>query len=215
METLIQLVPPLLKGAWVTIQISLFSVFLGFILSFVFGLARLSNLKAIRFMAACYVEVIRGTSLLVQLFWVYFALPLLGVELSAMAAGVLALGMNMGAYGAEIVRSAILAIPKGQTEATIALNMTPLQRMRLVILPQAFVRMLPPFGNLMVELIKGTALVSLITLSDLTFQGMLLRTTTMQTTEIFTFLLLIYFIITYPCTWGMRWLEQKMSVGRL
>lgn len=212
---LIQLIPPLLKGAWVTIQISIFSILLGFVLSFVFGLARLSNLKVIRIIAACYVEVIRGTSLLVQLFWVYFALPLLGVELSAMAAGVLALGLNMGAYGAEIVRSAIVAIPKGQTEATIALNMTRLQRMRLVILPQAFVRMLPPFGNLMVELIKGTALVSLITLSDLTFQGMLLRTTTMQTTEIFTFLLLIYFIITYPCTWGLRWLERKLSVGRL
>nr|WP_240675804.1 ectoine/hydroxyectoine ABC transporter permease subunit EhuC [Ammoniphilus sp. CFH 90114] len=214
METLVQLVPPLLKGAWVTVQISFFSIILAFVLSFTFGLARLSRFKVIRLFASFYVEVIRGTSLLVQLFWIYFALPLLGIELSAMMAGVIALGMNAGAYGAEIVRSAIIAVPKGQTEATIALNMTPMQRMRLVVLPQACVRMLPPFTNLIVELIKGTALVSLITLSDLTFQGMLLRTTTMQTMEIFTLLLLIYFLLTYPCTWGMRWLERKLSVGR-
>lgn len=214
LDTYIQLIPPLLKGAWITLEISFFSVILAFVLSFLFGLARLSNWKVIRGLASLYIEVIRGTSLLIQLFWIYFALPLLGLELSAMAAGIIAIGMNSGAYGAEIVRSTILAIPKGQMEAAIALNMTPVQRMRLVILPQAFLRMIPPFGNLIVELIKGTALVSLITLSDLTFQGMLLRTTTMQTTQIFTLLLLMYFIIIYPCTWGMRWLEQKWSVGR-
>lgn len=209
-----QLLPPLLKGAGVTIQISFFSIILAFFLSFTFGLARLSKWRMLRGVAAVYVEVIRGTSLLVQLFWIFFALPFLGIKLPAMLAGIIALGMNSGAYGAEIVRSTILAIPKGQTEASIALNMTPMQRMRLVILPQAFVRMLPPFGNLIVELIKGTALVSLITLSDLTFQGMLLRTTTMQTAEIFALLLIIYFFIAYPCTRGMRWLERKLSVGR-
>lgn len=209
------LLPPLLRGAWITVQISLFSALLAFVLSFLLGFARLSEIRIIRLIAACYVEVVRGTSLLVQLFWVYFVLPFFGFELSAMSAGIITLGMNYGAYGAEVVRSAILAIPRGQLEATIALNMIPLQRMRLVILPQAFLRMLPPFGNLIVELIKGTALVSLITLSDLTFQGMVLRTTTMQTTEIFTLLLILYFIMIYPCTLGMRWLERRMSIGRL
>jgi polar amino acid transport system permease protein len=129
-------------------------------------------------------------------------------------AGVLALGLNAGAYGSEVVRSAILAVDTGQTEAGIALNFTPWQRMLRIILPQAFVMMLPAFGNLQIELLKGTALVSLITLSDLTYQAMILNASTLKTTEIFSLLLIMYFLIAWPLTRGVRWLEQRLSVGR-
>lgn len=102
-----------------------------------------------------YVEIFRGTSLLIQLFWIYFALPMvLDIRMSAMTAAILALGLNYGAYGSEVVRSSILAIPKGQIEASIALNMTPFQRMRRIIFPQAWTMMLPGFGNLQIELLK-------------------------------------------------------------
>lgn len=203
-----------MRGTQVTIQITFLAAMLGIILAFAAGLGRLSRLGLLRSFIAVYVEVFRGTSLLVQLFWLFFALPFLGLELTPMAAGVLALGLNFGAYGSEIVRSSVLAVPRGQTEAAIALNMTLVQRMVHIILPQAVVMMLPPFGNLMIELLKGTSLVSLITLADLTFQAVLLNTSTMRTTEIFSLLLVIYFALAYPITLGIRWLERMASEGR-
>jgi polar amino acid transport system permease protein len=215
MTSILNLLPPLLRGAEVTIEITLLSAVLALVLAFLAGFGRLSKHAPVRWITGVYVEIFRGTSLLVQLFWLYFALPILGIQLEPMLAGILALSLNYGAYGAEVVRSAILSVPAGQTEATIALNMSSLQRMRLVILPQAFLIMLPTFGNNLIELLKGTALVSLVTLSDLTFQGMALRTTTLQSTTIFSLLLIIYFLIAYPLTLGMRWLERKVSAGRV
>lgn len=215
MYSIPDLAKPLLSGASVTLQVMIYSAVLAAILAFLFGFMKLSNIKFLKIISSIYIELFRGTSLLVQLFWLYFALPMFGIQLSAMAAGVLALALNYGAYGAEVVRGSILAVPKGQTEATIALNMEPAQRMRLVILPQAIMLMIPSFGNLLIELLKGTALVSLVTLSDLTFQAMSLRTTTMQTTEIFTLLLLFYFIIAYPITLGVRWFEKRLSARRM
>jgi len=214
MASFLDFLPPLLKGANVTVQITLLAAVLGFVTSFAVGLARLSRYSPVRFFSGLYVEVIRGTSLLVQLFWMVFVLPLFGLKLPLLTAGVLALGLNCGAYGSEIVRGSILAVPKGQTEAAIALNLSPWQRMRLVIIPQAFRLMLPPFGNLFIELVKGTALVSLIALHDLTFQAMSLRNSTLETTKIFALLLLVYFLIAYPATIGIRWVEHRLSVGR-
>jgi polar amino acid transport system permease protein len=208
------LIPPLLRGAGVTVQITLMSAILAFVLSFLFGFGRLSKYFVVRLISVVYVEVFRGTSLLVQLFWLYFALPLLGISLNPLIAGIMALGLNYGAYGAEVVRSSILAIPKEQTEATIALNMTWFQRTRLVILPQAFLIMLPTFGNVLIEVVKGTSLVSLVTITDLTYQGVLLNTTTLKTTEIFSLLLVMYFVIAMPLTMGVRWLERRASIGR-
>lgn len=214
MYSIIDFISPLLSGLVVTLEVLIYSAILGLPLSFIFGFMKLSKWIVVRIISNFYIEVFRGTSLLIQLFWLYFALPILGIELSPMTAGVLALGLNFGAYGSEVVRSSIQSVPKGQMEATIALNMTPIKRMRRVILPQAILLMIPTFGNLMIELLKGTALVSLITLSDLTFQAMSLRNTTMQTTEIFTLLLIFYFIIAYPITFCFRMLEKKLSVGR-
>lgn len=205
------LIYALLPGAWLTLQLTLTAAALALLLSFAAGLGKLAPLWPLRAVASLYVEVFRGTSVLVQMFWFYFALPLFGISLSAFVAGVLALGLNLGAYGAEIVRGAILSIPKGQYEAAIALNMSPVQRMYRIILPQALVLMLPSFGNLLIELLKATALVSLITLPDLTFRANGIRMTQGRTAEIFFILLLLYFVIAYPLTLMVRWLERRLS----
>jgi polar amino acid transport system permease protein len=147
------------------------------------------------------------------MFWIFFVLPLppFNLELSALQAGILALGLNVGAYGAEVVRGAIKAIPRGQIEAAIALNMPRSLMMRRVIIPQAMVRMLPPFGNLLIELLKATSLASLITLSDVTFQALSLRQTVGRNAEVFGLLLVIYFLLAYPLTLGVRWLERQRT----
>ncbi|QSX08442.1 ectoine/hydroxyectoine ABC transporter permease subunit EhuC [Alkalibacter rhizosphaerae] len=212
--SIIELITSLLSGLRVTVTVAFFGIVLAFFLSFAAGFGRLSKYKIVRVVATVYAEVIRGTSLLVQLFWIYFALPIIGIRLSAMMAGILALGLNGGAYGSEVVRSSINSIPVGQTEASIALNLTPRRRMWRIILPQAFVQMLPGFGNLQIEILKGTALVSLITLGDLTYRANVLNASTMQTTTIFVILLAMYYLIAWPLTRGVEALEKKMKVGR-
>lgn len=208
------LLPVLLRGLDVTVRLTLTSAALAFLIAIIAGLGRLSPLAPLRAVAGLYVEVFRGTSVLVQMFWFFFALPLFGITLTPFVAGVAALSLNIGAYGAEVVRGAIRSVPAGQTEAAIALNMTPSQRMLRVILPQALVLMLPPFGNLLIELLKATALVSLITIPDITFQGVSLQQTTGRTTEIFLWLLVLYFALAYPMTLAVRWVERRASAFR-
>lgn len=195
-------------------QILVLSAIFTFVIAFVAGFGRLSRSRIVRRITAVYVELFRGTSLLVQMFWIFFALPAFGLELSPLLAGVIALSLNYGAYASEIVRGAIQAVPHGQTEAAIALNMTRWQRMRLVILPQALTIMLPGFCNTSIELLKGTSLVSLITLGDLTYQAMMLRNSyTSQQGEIFFLLLVLYFVIALPLILTARWLEKRASKG--
>lgn len=205
------LLPALLRGIFITIELTVASALLALVVAFIAGIARTIDNVIIRAVVGFYIEFFRGTSALVQLFWVFFVLPLppFNLTLTPLQAGILTLGLNIGAYGAEVVRGAIQAIPRSQIEATIALNMTPWQRLREVILPQALIRMLPPFGNLLIELLKATALVSLITLPDLTFQGVTLRMSVGRTPEIFTLLLILYFLIAYPLTLGIRWIESR------
>lgn len=212
----LDLLPPLLKGLKITLLITIYSTLLALCMAFLAGFARLSRYRIIRSAAAVYVEVFRGTSLLVQLFWMYFALPiLLDIRIPAMTAAVIAIGFNYGAYGSEVVRSTVVAIPKGQVEASIALNFTPFQRMKNIILPQAWAMMLPGFGNLQIELLKGTSLVYLITLTDLTYQGMMLRTYDIsQTTAIFVWILILYYAAASLLTYVIRLAERKAAVGR-
>ncbi|MFZ5643621.1 MAG: ectoine/hydroxyectoine ABC transporter permease subunit EhuC [Bacillota bacterium] len=211
----LDLLPALWPGVGVTLQLTVLSAILAFLLAFVVGLGRLSKYRLLRFLTTIYVEFFRGTSLLVQLFWAFFVLPHFGLKLSAMQTGILVLGLNYGAYASEVVRSSILAVPRSQTEAGIALNMTSGQIMRLIILPQAFLSMLPSFGNLLIELLKGTALVSFITLSDLMFKGAQLRVATLRTIEVFSLVLIIYFFIAYPLTLAVRSLENRLARGRV
>lgn len=190
------------------------AVVLAIPLAVVAGLARMSPWRAVSWPAVTYIELFRGTSALVQLFWVYYVLPLFGVSISAMTAAVLVLGLNSGAYGAEVVRGAVQGVPQSQREAAIALNFTPAHTLRRIILPQAFAAMLPPAGNLLIELLKNTALVSLITIADLTFRAQLLRADTLRTVEIFGLVLLIYFLVALCMTAGVRWLERRLMRRR-
>lgn len=215
MSFLEMLVSLLGEGLLVTLTTTVLSAILALVLGFVAGLMRLSKNKVVRFIASVYVEVFRGTSLLVQLFWIYFVLPMFGLTMSALTAAVLAIGLNFGAYTSEVVRSGIQSVDQGQTEASIALNFTRVQRMRRIIIPQAFIIMVPNLGNQLIELFKSTSLVSLITLTDLTYQGNVLNAATLQTTEIYTALLIIYFVIAWPMTKGMRMLERKLTEGRM
>lgn len=205
------LLPAILRGLGITMQLTVGGAALAVLVALVAGVARSSSNVVVRTITSIYVEIFRGSSVLVQMFWIFFVLPLppFNLELTALQAGILALGLNVGAYGAEVVRGAIQAIDRGQIEASIALNMSPGLMMRRVIIPQATVRMLPPFGNLLIELLKATSLASLITLSDITFQAASLRQTVGRIPEIFSLLLVIYFLLAYPLTLGVRWLESR------
>ena len=163
--------PTLLMGATTTVKVLVCSTILYVIISMIFGLMRISKNPIIQGIATVYIEIFRGTSLLVQLFWFYYVLPFFGISLEAFVAGVLSLGMNFGAYGAEIVRGGILAVPKGQWEAAHALNFSPVKRIKRIIIPQIFPIVLPPAANLTVELLKATSLVALVTVVDLTFEA--------------------------------------------
>lgn len=193
----------LLEGTVVTIQVIIGSFALGTVMSLIFGIARLSPQRWIRGAALIYIEFARGISAIILLFWMFFALPILfGLGgMPPMLAGILALGLNMGAYGAEIVRGAIQAVPRGQTEASIALNLTERQRLRHVVIPQAIPIILPPYGNLTIEVLKGTSLLALITLTDLTRAAMVIRQnrvlsdTPVNVPFLFLNVLLIYLIL--------------------
>lgn len=209
---------PLAEGAWVTVELAVYSTILGAILAFAFGIGKLSHNWAIKGLSVAYIEIFRGTSLLVQLFWLYFALPIAGqaigvdLRLPPVVAGVLALGLNIGAYGAEVVRGAIQAVPTSQHEAARALNFTPRQALWWVSIPQAIPEMMPTFGNLAVQNLKDTALVSLISLGDLAFRAEQIRNFTQDSVTVYTLVLLMYFGMALVLTAIMKLLEH--SVGR-
>ena len=187
--------PTLLMGATTTVKVLVCSTILYVIISMIFGLMRISKNPIIQGIATVYIEIFRGTSLLVQLFWFYYVLPFFGISLEAFIAGVLSLGMNFGAYGAEIVRGGILAVPKGQWEAAHALNFGPVKRIKRIIIPQIFPIVLPPAANLTVELLKATALVALVTVVDLTFEAKQINSITWLSAQAFGTALLIYYLM--------------------
>ena len=198
----------LLLGTVMTLKVLVCSIILYVIISMIFGLMRMSKNPIIQGTATVYIEFFRGTSLLVQLFWVYYVLPFFGISLEAFTAGVVALGLNFGAYGAEVVRGGILAVPKGQWEAAFALNFSPFKRMKNIIIPQIFPIILPPAANLTVELLKATALVALVTVVDLTFEARQINSITWLSVQCFgTALLIYYFISRFILVPFLRWLE--------
>jgi polar amino acid transport system permease protein len=203
----------ILHGAMVTLELTLMGSALAVVMAFLGGMGRLSRFFAVRALATAYIEFFRGTSIFVQLFWAYFVLPVIGVTLTPLQTGVLALGLNVGAYAAEVVRGAIQSIGREQYEACIALNLGRWQGMRHVILPQALLVMLPTFGNNAIELLKATSVVSLISLTDLTFQAQVVRAQTGNTLVPFTTILIIYFIFAFAISWAMRRLERRMARG--
>lgn len=205
----------LLEGAWVTVQVTGYATLFGTALALVGGVSVLGPFRSVRIVTRVYVEVFRGVSAIILLFWVFFAVPqLFDVQLTPMQAGVLALAINLGAYGTEVVRGAIQAIPKGQTEASIAISLTGWQRLRHVILPQALVIMLPPYGNLLIEVLKASALVSLITLNDIMRVAQVMRNNrSAPSIDIFVAVLVIYFVLAQGIALATRALERRFGRG--
>lgn len=204
----------LANGALVTLEITFFAQIVVVVMSFVIALMRLSPWRALRWIATVYVEILRGISALVLLFYLFFILPLFGITLAPMITGILGLGLTFSAYGSEIVRSALSNVARGQRDAIKALDFDVITAFRRIILPQALPFMLPPMGNQLVELLKTTSLVSLITLSDLTFSGGQLITTLGQQTLIWSIVLVCYFVMAWPLSWLVKRYEQRVTHWR-
>lgn len=215
-ETELTILRYISQGIGTTVSIFLTAAALAFLMAFVAGLCRLSGNIIIRGFTAFYVEVFRGTSLIVQLFWLYYAVPMLfDINLgSNWWVGVIAVALNYGAYMSEVVRTSILSVDKGQTEAGIALNLSRFQRMRYVIFPQGLRLMLPEFGNYSIQILKGTALVSLIGLTDILYYGDLYRSTNLSEGPLaYLMVLLVYFVIALPLIWLSKKGEKIAAKG--
>ncbi len=213
-QDVINFLPSLLQGAVITITVSLLAFALALISGLAFGIARISRVAPLRVVAACYIQFIRGTPLLLQLFFIYYVLPYVGIVLTPFVSGVLGLTLNYAAYMAEVFRSGIQAIPKGQWEAGSSVGMSRHLLMRRIILPQAFRIIVPALGNFFVSIFKDSALVSVITLRDLMFSGQLLASATYKHFEIFTMVAVIYFLISYPTAKFVEWIEAKIDITR-
>ncbi|NYH53484.1 polar amino acid transport system permease protein [Nocardiopsis arvandica] len=212
MDFLIQRLPLYIDGAWITIQLTIAGCALAFVLAMVFGIMGTIRHWLPRAISTVYVEVFRGVAALVLIFWMVYALPqLTGYQLVDMVAAIIALGLNVGAYGAEVVRSSINAVPKAQVEATVALNFSWFQRMRLVVLPQAWAQMLPTFGNLVIELMKASAVVFLVGIVDLTAVAQNMRQATGETVVAFIGSFILYYLIAQVFIFGVRLLERRAN----
>lgn len=203
----------LLQGVWVTVQVSGLATILAIALALVAGLARTSTAWLVRGPAVLYVELFRGTSLVAQLFWLFFVLPSFGIEMTPLTCGVLAIGLCNGAYGSEVVRGALRSVGRGQREAALALNFTAAQAFRVVVLPQAARVMVPLFGNLAIEVLKASSLVSLITLADLTFQAKNIILVHVDTAPVLSVVLVLYFALALVISSGTRRLERWLGRG--
>ena len=205
--------PLLLMGAVVTIQITVLSVLLGVLIGLFVGIARISSFRLIRWAAAVYVDFFRGTPLLVQIFLIYFAIPVItGQRMDPFMAAISACGINSGAYVAEIFRAGIQSIDEGQMEAGRSLGMTWGQTMRYIIVPQAFKRVIPPLGNEFIALLKDSSLVSVIGFEELTRKGQLVIASTYASLEIWLTVAVIYLMMTLTISRMVTLLEKRLRV---
>lgn len=204
----------LLSGAFVTIEVTISALVLSCLLGLLIGVGRLNPERKLVY-GACsiYLSCFRGTPLLVQLFIWFFGLPRFGIMLPAFFCGVVGLGMYSASYVSEIVRGAIQSIDRGQMEAARSLGMSSRQAMFKIILPQAFIRMIPPLGNEFISLIKNSALVSLVTIHDLMHEGQKIISVSYRSLEIYLVIAVIYWIMTSVTTVIMRHIEQRMKAG--
>lgn len=205
-------VGPLIMGLWTTLWISAAASILALVVGLLAGLARISENYTVSRLAIIYVELIRGTPLLVQIFIAYFFIGTV-FNLDRNVAGIGALGLFAGAYVAEIVRSGIQAIPKGQREAARSLGMTSAQSMIYIILPQAFKRILPPLSGTFISLIKDSSLVSIIAITDLTKSGREIITSSFATFEIWLVVAAMYLIVTSILSQFVFYLERRFAVS--
>ena len=213
MNLVVNSFPLLLVGAGVTIQITVLSTAIGFVIGLIVGVARISNLRVLRMLAEVYVEFFRGTPLLVQIFLFYFALPVItGQRIDPFIAAISACGINSGAYVAEIFRAGIQSVDDGQMEAGRSLGMTWLQTMRYIIVPQAFKRVIPPLGNEFIAMLKDSSLVSVIGFEELTRRGQLIIAKTYGSFEIWMSVAVIYLVMTLTISRFVAYLERRCRV---
>jgi polar amino acid transport system permease protein len=200
----------LLTTVWITAAAS--ALALG--LAFPVGTVRSTGGRPLNLLFASYVELFRGTSLLLQLFWLFYVLPLVGIELSPAAAAILGIGLNYGAYGSEVIRGSFAAVGKGQGEAARSLGLTPWMSYRLVLIPQVLPVVIAPLGVLAVQLLKATSLASLITISELSFRAYQLSQVTARTGPIFAIVLLLYFLCAQTITKVVNWADRAVGDWR-
>jgi polar amino acid transport system permease protein len=206
--------PFLLKGAVLTLQISILSLLLGIVCGLVAALCKIGNNPVLRSLASFYIWLIRSTPLLVQLFIIYFGLPQMGIDLGPFLSGVLGLGLNVGAYNAETIRGGIVSIPSGQTEAARSLAMSGALTMRRIILPQALRIIIPPLGNNFIILIKDTSLVSTITLVELTLTAQRFIGSTYKPFEMYLMAAALYAVMTTTASLLLAKLEKRTNKGQ-
>lgn len=201
----------ILEGAQWTILMSLAAFLFGGLLGLMVALARTAAWKPLRVAALCYIQIFQGTPLLVQLFAVYFGLPLLGIQVNLWVAVVTGLSLHSSGFLGEIWRGSIEAVPQGQTEAARALGLRYVSRMRDIVLPQAFRISLPATVGFMVNLIKGTALAALLGLTELTRSGQLMSNITFEPLTVYALVGLVYFAICLPLTLCRARLERRLN----
>ncbi len=203
---------PIAHGLWVTVKISFISLIFAVLLGLIFGLMRVAKNQTARNLAVTYVELIRGTPLLVQIFIVYFFIGTV-LDFDRFTAGVVALSVFTGAYVAEIVRAGIQAIPTGQMEAARSVGMTYPQAMRYIILPQALKRTLPPLAGQFINLIKDSSLVSVISITDLTKAGREVVSGSFAPFEVWFTVAALYLLVTGTLSWAIQRLEKRLSAS--
>ena len=213
MDAIIDAFPFLLEGLKVTIYIFVIAIILGFIIGLIMALLRLSKVGILNWIAKIFIDAIRGTPILVQLFFFYFGLNALEfISLDRTTAGIITVAINAGAYFAEIIRAGIQSMDKGQTEAARSLGLTSTQNMRYIILPQAFRRMLPTFTNQAIISLKDTSLLSVIGIADLTQQGQIAIAATFKAFEIWLVVGIMYFILIYLLSLLSSFLERRFEL---
>jgi polar amino acid transport system permease protein len=204
-----EFLPILLQGVRLTVLITIGSLVFSTLLGLVWALMRVSGVPALSWIAKALVNVIRGIPIIVQLFYIYFVLPDLGVTLSALQAAIIGLGIAYSAYQAENFRAGIEAIDKGQIEAAQSIGMSWAMTMRRVILPQAIKIVLPPYGNIMVMMLKDSSQASTITVAELALQGKLIASSTFQNSTVFTLVALLYLTMSIPLMMLVSYLERR------
>jgi polar amino acid transport system permease protein len=206
-----EFLPILLQGVWLTIVVTVGSLILSTLLGMVWALMRVCRVRALQQLAKGIVNGIRGIPILVQLFYIYFVMPEFGVTLTALQASIIGLGIAYSAYQAENFRAGIEAIDKGQIEAAQSIGMGWAMTMRRVILPQAVKIMLPPYGNIMVMMLKDSSQASTITVAELALQGRLIASSTFQNSTVFTLVALLYLTMSIPLILLVAHLERRFG----
>ncbi len=209
----INALPFLLQGIKFTIIIAIVGILLGFLIGIIVGLGRLAKNKFLFGLSTLYVEIIRGTPIMVQALYIYFAIPMIfGTKIDPIVAGVTTIAINAGAYIAEIARGSIQAVDKGQIEAGRSLGLTKFQTLYRITWPQAFRQMIPPLGNQFIISLKDTSLLTVIGVGELTRQGTIIVSSNFRAVEVYTAVAILYLILTLSISFGLRYVERRMQV---